>query len=64
MQECKAALLVLKEDSLLLFLLLMALVLAVMWLAQPALQRTTLNASCANLALLWLTGMSAGGTAE
>jgi hypothetical protein len=52
MQECKAALLVLKDDSLLLFLLLMALVLAVMWLAQPALQEIILNVNCANLGLL------------
>jgi hypothetical protein len=59
MLECKAVLLALQESMLMLFLLLMALVIIVMQLAQPALEGLMLNArSVMALLLLWLMEMS------
>ena len=58
-------LLVLEESILLLFLLLMALVLTVMWLAQPALEDFTFNVRSVTLLLmLWLMEMNAEECAQ
>jgi hypothetical protein len=66
MLECKAVLLVLLQgNTLLLFLLLMALVLTVILLAQSALEELILNArSVTLLFLLWLMEMSAEECAQ
>jgi hypothetical protein len=52
MLVCKAVLLVLEESILMLFLLLMALVLTVIMLAQPALEELILNARSVTLQFL------------
>jgi hypothetical protein len=60
MLECKAVLLVLQESMLMLFLLLTAFVIIVMWLAQPALEGFILNAQFVALLFLFYQEQNAG----